>query len=146
MHSSQVVLSVPAMGHYPIPAAPSPISAELSPIPTIGGRAVADMATPIVARLDKHHKTLLNIVKHHETNVKHCDTSWTTSETSWNTLRTLWNIMKHSSFDATISALDVKTSAFGAATSAIARRSFDATCPLPATGQTDITIKTFLYP
>ena len=41
----------------------------------IGGRAVADAATPIVARLAKHHKTLLNTVKHHETHVKHCDTS-----------------------------------------------------------------------
>ena len=41
----------------------------------IGGRAVVDAATPIVARLAKHHKTLLNIVKHHETHVKHCDTS-----------------------------------------------------------------------
>ena len=29
-----------------------------------GSRAVADAATPIVARLAKHHKTLLNIVKH----------------------------------------------------------------------------------
>ena len=36
----------------------------------IDGRAVADVATPIVARLAKHHKTLLNIVKHHETHVK----------------------------------------------------------------------------
>ena len=27
-----------------------------------------------VARLAKHHKTLLNIVKHHETHVKHCET------------------------------------------------------------------------
>ena len=33
----------------------------------VGGRAGADAATPIVARLAKHHKTLLNIVKHHET-------------------------------------------------------------------------------
>ena len=41
----------------------------------IGGRAVTYAATPIVARLAKHHKTLLSIVKHHETNVKHCDTS-----------------------------------------------------------------------
>ena len=41
----------------------------------IGGRAVADAATPIVARLAKYHKTLLNIVKHHETHVKHCKTS-----------------------------------------------------------------------
>ena len=41
----------------------------------IGGRAGADAATPIVARLAKHHKTLLNIVKQHETHVKHCDTS-----------------------------------------------------------------------
>ena len=39
------------------------------------GSAVADAATPIVARLAKHHKTLLNIVKYHETHVKHCDTS-----------------------------------------------------------------------
>ena len=76
-------------------------------------------AMPIVARLTKHHKTLLNIVKHHETHVKHCDSSW-------NTLKTLWNIMKHSSFDATISALGAETSAlnvqmsaFGAATLAI---------------------------
>ena len=36
--------------------------------------AAADAATPIVARLAKHHKTLLNIVKHHETHVKHCET------------------------------------------------------------------------
>ena len=41
----------------------------------IGGRAVADAATPIVVRLAKHHKTLLNIVKH-------CKTSCTTSKTS----------------------------------------------------------------
>ena len=40
----------------------------------IGGRAGADAATPFVARLTKH-KTLLNIVKHHETHVKHCKTS-----------------------------------------------------------------------
>ena len=85
--------------------------------------AAADAATPIVAQLAKHYKTLLNIVKHHETHVKHCET-----------LKTLWNIMKQSSFDPTISALDaetsaldVETSAFGAATSRIARRSFDAT-------------------
>ena len=39
----------------------------------IGGRVFAD-ATPIVARLAKHHKTLLNIVKHHETHVKHHET------------------------------------------------------------------------
>ena len=43
-----------------------------------------DRRAPIVARLAKH-KTLLNIVKHHETHVKHCKTSWTTSKTSWNT-------------------------------------------------------------
>ena len=42
---------------------------------TIGGHAVADAATPIVVRRAKRHKTLLNIVKHHETHVKHCDTS-----------------------------------------------------------------------
>ena len=41
----------------------------------IDGRAVTDAATPIVARLAKHHKTLLNIVKHHETHLKHCKTS-----------------------------------------------------------------------
>ena len=40
----------------------------------IGGCAVADAATPIVARLAKHHETSLNIVKHHETHVKHCET------------------------------------------------------------------------
>ena len=40
----------------------------------IGGNAVADAVTPIIARLAKH-KTWLNIVKHHETHVKHCDTS-----------------------------------------------------------------------
>ena len=61
----------------------------------IGGRAVADAAPPIVGRHAKHHKILLNIVKHHETHVKHCDTSWSTSKTSWNTLKTMWNIMKH---------------------------------------------------
>ena len=32
-------------------------------------------ATPIVVRLAKHHKTLLNMVKQHETHVKHCDPS-----------------------------------------------------------------------
>ena len=37
--------------------------------------AARHAATPIVARRAKHHKPLLNIVKHHETNVKHCDTS-----------------------------------------------------------------------
>ena len=61
-----------------IPAAPSPISAELSLIPeaeAISSRAVADAVTPIIARLPKHHKTLLNIVKPYETHVKHCDTS-----------------------------------------------------------------------
>ena len=30
----------------------------------IGGSAIADSATPIVARLTKHHKTLSNIMKH----------------------------------------------------------------------------------
>ena len=40
----------------------------------IGDRAGADATTPFVARLAKHHKTLLNIVKHHETHVKHCET------------------------------------------------------------------------
>ena len=37
--------------------------------------AVADAATPIIERLAKHRKTLLNIVKHHERLVKHYDTS-----------------------------------------------------------------------
>ena len=41
----------------------------------IGGPAGADAGTPIVARLARHQKTLLNIVKHHETHVKHCITS-----------------------------------------------------------------------
>ena len=61
------------------------------------------IADPCVARITKHHKTLLNVVKHYETLVKHCETpwttiktSWTTSKTSWNTFKTLWNIMKHS--------------------------------------------------
>ena len=55
-----------------IPAVSWPISAELSQIPAAtGGRAVSDAATPIVVRLAKHHETLLNIVKHHETHVKH---------------------------------------------------------------------------
>ena len=38
----------------------------------IGGPAGTDAATPIVARPAKH-KTLLNIVKHHETHVKHSE-------------------------------------------------------------------------
>ena len=41
----------------------------------IGGCAVTDAVMMIVARLAKHHETLLNIVKHHETDVRHCDTS-----------------------------------------------------------------------
>ena len=41
---------------------------------SIGSSAVADAATSIVARLAKHHKTLLNIVKHHDTHVKHFKT------------------------------------------------------------------------
>ena len=41
----------------------------------IGDREGVDAATAFVARLAKHHKTLLSIVKHHETNVKHCETS-----------------------------------------------------------------------
>ena len=50
-----------------IPAAPSPISAELSPIPATLSRSLRRLAaapSPIVARLAKHNKTLLNIVKH----------------------------------------------------------------------------------
>ena len=38
-------------------------------------RRSAAAPSPIVARLAKHNKTLLNIVKHHETHAKHCDTS-----------------------------------------------------------------------
>ena len=65
-----------------IPVAPSPISAELSPIfaelspipAALSRSAGADAATAFVAQLAKHHKTLLNIVKHHETHVKHCET------------------------------------------------------------------------
>ena len=50
------------------------VSTFSKPVPeAIGGHAVADAVTPIIARLSKH-KTLLNI-KHHETHVKHCDTS-----------------------------------------------------------------------
>ena len=55
-----------------IPAAPSPISAELS---------------SIVARPAQHHKTLLNIVKHHEPLVKHHETLLKHCETSCNTRR-----------------------------------------------------------
>ena len=59
----------------PISAELSPISAELSPIPAALPRSAAARApTPFVARLAKHHKTLLNIVKHHEKHVKHCET------------------------------------------------------------------------
>ena len=58
-----------------------------------------DRWAPIVARLAKHQKTLLNIVKHHETHVKHREPLVNHHET----LKTLWNIMKQSSFDATIS-------------------------------------------
>ena len=47
------------------------------------------------AQITRHRKTLLYIVKHHETLVKHCDTHLK-HETSWNTLKTLWNITKHS--------------------------------------------------
>ena len=63
-----------------IPVAPSPISAELSPIPVALSRSLRRSATagsPITERLAKHHKTLLNKIKHHETHVKHCDTSLT---------------------------------------------------------------------
>ena len=41
----------------------------------IGSCAVPDVVMQFVAQLAKHHKTLLNIVKHHETHVKHCGTS-----------------------------------------------------------------------
>ena len=53
--------------------------------------AAARSVMPIVARLTKHRKTLLNIVKHHETLVKHCDTSWNVR----NHREPLVNIMKH---------------------------------------------------
>ena len=39
----------------------------------IGSRVVVDAVTQVVVQLAKH-KTLSNIVKHHETLVKHCDT------------------------------------------------------------------------
>ena len=61
----------------------------------------------IVARLAKHQKTLLNIVKHHETHVKHREPIVKHHET----LKTVWNIMKQTSFYATISALDGRRSA-----------------------------------
>ena len=89
------ISTIPAASS-PISAASSPISAELSLIPVTLSRslkrsAVAEATIPIVARLTKHHKTLLNIVKH-ETLVNiviHRETSWTT-------LKTMWNITKHS--------------------------------------------------
>ena len=71
-----------------IPAASSPISADLSPIPaalsaipaalsrSLRRSVVADAGMPIFARLAKQCKTLLNVVKHHETLAKHCDASW----------------------------------------------------------------------
>ena len=78
--------------------ASSPISAELSPIHAQllqflrrSAAAVADVVMPIVALLTKHPKTLLNIVKHHETLVKHCDT--------------LYNIMKHLKHHETVETL-----------------------------------------
>ena len=40
----------------------------------IGGRRCVD-GVNIVDGVTMFHKTLLNIVKHHETHVKHCDTS-----------------------------------------------------------------------
>ena len=46
------------------------ISAELSR----SLRRLPTARAPIVAQLTKHHKTLLNIVKHHETHVKHHET------------------------------------------------------------------------
>ena len=51
-----------------IPAVSSPINATLSQ----SLRQSAAAHSPIVARLAKHHKTMLDIVKHHE---KHCDTN-----------------------------------------------------------------------
>ena len=55
-----------------------------------------------ITRLTKNHKTLLHIVKHHETLVKHFDTSCNIVKhrepllKHHETLKTLWNIMKHS--------------------------------------------------
>ena len=43
-------------------------------IPEALSRSLRRSVTPIIARLAKHHKTLLNIVKHQETHVKHCET------------------------------------------------------------------------
>ena len=65
-----------------IPAASSLISVELSPIIAPLSRSLRrchDRQLPmsIVAWLAKH-KTLLNIVKHHEILLKHCETSWNT--------------------------------------------------------------------
>ena len=40
--------------------------------PCIGGRSVAEAVIPIIARLTKHHKTWLSMVKLHETLVEHC--------------------------------------------------------------------------
>ena len=78
-----------------MPAASSPISAELSPIPAALSRSLRRSAaarSPIVAWLAKHHKTLSNIVKHreplvkhHEPLVKHHETLLEHCETSWNT-------------------------------------------------------------
>ena len=81
----QSPFTIPAASS-PISAELSPISAELSPIPAVlrscrdpwgdrRGRAITDAAMPIVARLTKHRKTLLNIVKRHETLLKHCEMS-----------------------------------------------------------------------
>ena len=70
-----------------------------------------DRRAPIVARLARHQKTLLNIVKYHETHVKHCITSEPLVQ-HHETLKTLWNIMKQ---------FDAETSALGSATTAIAR-------------------------
>ena len=60
----------------PISAELSPISAELSPIHAALSRSLRRSEAPrvpIVVRLAKRHKTLLNIVKHHETHVKHSE-------------------------------------------------------------------------
>ena len=103
-----------------IPMASSPISAELSPIPaaaalsgSLRGSAVADAAMAIFARLAKHHKTLLNIVKHHETHVIDREPLVKPHEPLVKHHETL----KHSSFDATISALSAEMSALSVATS-----------------------------
>ena len=79
-------------------------------------------AMPIIVRLAKHRKTLLNVVKHHETLVKHCDTSWNIVKhheplvNHHETLKALWNIQcNYIGLDAATTVLDAETSALGSA-------------------------------